>query len=272
MNPLADLEYSERIVKFTALDFGVPDRQTNAYKQIYLRVLVDSRDPKAYTDIEKIKPKSTPASNGEEKHSSSTKLGWSRAIAALLSAGPNPHGSLSVSLTKISEKVEGSEKMRYTSPITKQDVDGKIWWDYGIGDVHFREIGYTIPKDVLPTVPFRFYDRKSPPKHMGVVITSYWSKISWTQPGSEPKRIKIHKFLHLFRSTGKTQPISFSNLFQIVALTADVDNLRKSNKYQPAKVKMYLDSESGVSEPQEPEADSLKRFEGTPVVVNADGM
>ena len=193
-------------------------------------------------------------------------------MTAMLNLGLNPQGGLSGSLTKTKESSEGSEKTRYTSPITQQDKDGKIWWDYGIGDDRYQEIGYPMPKDVLPTVHFRFYD-KSPPKFMDIVITSYWSKIFPTR--SEPDKTQIHKLLHLYRSTGKTQRISFSNIFQIVALTAEVDKLIKSNYYNPAKVKMNLDS--GVSEPPDPEdqrreAKSLKGIEGTPVVVDADGM
>jgi hypothetical protein len=251
-------------------------RTENAYKQIHLRVFVNSQEPKAYAVIPDIKPKSTPGSNGEVRQSSSTKSGWTRAITGIVTLGLNPQGSLTGASTKTNEKTEGSEKMQYTSPITEQDGDGKIWWDYGIDDDRYRENGYPMPEEVLPTVHFRFYD-KSPPKHMDIVITSYWSKISRTRSELTRNRTKIHELLRVFRWTGKTQPISFSNLFQIVALTADVDNLIKNNYYHPAKVKMNL--ESGVSEPlapepedQRPEAESLKRIEGTPVVVDADGM
>ena len=127
-----------------------------------------------------------------------------------------------------------------------------------------------MPDKVLPTVHFGFNGKSiSFPKHMDIVITSYWSKISPTR--SEPNRTQIHKLLHLFKSIGKTQCISFSNLFQIVALTANIDNLMKRNHYK-AKTKMYLDS--GISVPPKPEAEaeSLERIEGTPVVVDADGM
>ena len=206
-------------------------------------------------------------------HSSSTKSGWTRVITGMLNLGLNPQGGISGSSTKTNERTEGSEKKLYTSPITQQYEVGKIWWDYEIGDDRYRENGYSMPKDDLPTVHFRFY-HKSPPKLMDVVITSYWSKIYPTR--SEPDRTQIHKLLHssLFKSTGKTQRISFSNIFQIVALTAEVEKLFKSNYFNPAKVKMYLDS--GISVPPkpgpEPEAESLKRFEGTSVVANADGM
>ena len=199
---------------------------------------------------------------------SSTTSGWNRGIAAMLSLGLNTHGSLSGSLSKSKSKTEGSEKKRYTSPITQQHKSGKIWWDYGIGDDRLQENGYPMPNDVLPSVHFRFY-RKSPPKLMDIMITSYWSKISPTR--SEPNRTQIHKLLHFFKLTGKTQCISFSNLFQIVALTADVNKLMKKNHY-PARVKMYLDSGISVPPKPEPEAESLEIIEGTSVVVDADGM
>ena len=263
-------QYSERIVKFTGVKFGTVDLRTEiAYKQILLRVFVDSQEPEAYPVIEKTKPETTPGSDGEERHSSSTKSGWTRVMTAMLSLGLNTHGSLSGGLTKTNERVEGSEMTRYTSPITQQDIDGKIWWDYGIGDDRYQEKGYTIPEAILPTVHFGF-DNISPPKRNDIVITSYWSKISPTR--NEPNRTQIHKLLHLFKAIGKTQRISFSNLFQIVALTANMDNLMKRNHYK-AKVKMYLDS--GISElpkpeEQQPEAEFLKGIEGTSVVVDAD--
>ena len=237
-------------------------RTENAYKQIHLRVFVDSREPKAFPDIVKSKPTTTPGSDGEERRSSSTKSGWSHVVTGMLSLGLNTHGSLSGGLTKTNERTEGSEKKRYTSPITQQYKVGKIWWDYGISDDRYQENGYAMPKDILPTVHFGF-DSISPPKLMDIVITSYWSKISPTR--SEQNRTQIHKLLHLFRSTGKTQCISFSNLFQIIALTTNMDNLKKRNHYK-AKVKMYLDS--GISVPPKPEpqasgeAEFLKRIEG----------
>ena len=247
-------------------------RTENAYKQIHLRVFVDSREPKAFPDIKNSKPTTTPGSDGEERHSSSTKSGRTRGISAMLSLGLNIQGSLSGTLTNSNEGIEGSEKTRYTSPITQQHKVGKIWWDYGISDDRFRENGYAMPEDVLPTVHFGF-NNIPPPRHIDIVITSYWSKISPTR--SETNKTQIHKLLHLFRSTAsdKTQCISFSNLFQIVALTADANNLMKRNHY-PATVKMFLDSGISVPPKSEPEAEleSLKRIEGTSVVVDADGM
>ena len=189
-------------------------------------------------------------------------------MTAMLSRGVTFLGSLIGGLTTTNERTEGFEKKRYTSPITQQYDDGKIWWDYGIGDDRYRENGYDMPENVLPAVHFEF-DNTSPPKHIDIVITSFWSKISPTR--SEQNRTLIHKLLHLLRSNGKTQSISFSNLFQIVALTANMDNLMKRNCYNE-RVKIYLDSGISLPPKPEPKAESLtgKRIEGTSVVV--DGM
>ena len=260
-------------MEFTGVNFGTADLRTeNAYKQILLRVFVDSREPEAFPVIREIKPVTTPGSNGEERHLLSTKSGSSHVITGKLQVGMTTQGALSGSSTKTNERTEGSEQTRYTSPITQQYKEGKIWWDYGIGDDRYQEKGYIMPDNALPTVHFGF-NGKPFPKNMDIVITSYWSKISPTR--SEPKlpnRTQIHKLLRLFKSTGKTQcSVSFSNLFQIVALTANMDNLMKRNHYK-AKVKMYLDSGISVPPKPEPQAESLERIEGTPVVVDADGM
>ena len=187
-------------------------------------------------------------------------------MTAMLSRGLNFLGSSLGGLTKTSERTEGSEKKRYSSPITQHYKVGRIWWDYEIGDDHFQKEGYKMPGNVFPIVHFEF-DNTSPPKHIDIAITSFWSKISPFR--SEQNRTLIHKLLHLFRSAGGAQCISFSNLFQIVALTADVEKLIRRNHYA-ATVKIYLDS--GISTPPKPEpkAESLERTEGTSVVV--DGM
>ena len=150
-----------------------------------------------------------------------------------MTLGLNPQGALTGNSTKTNEKTESSEKMRYNSAITEHDENGKIWWDYEIDDDHYQKKGYDVPKDVLPTVRFRFFgesdEPQKPPKHMDIVITSFWSKISL----SELDSTRIHKLLHLFRSNGNSnQTISYSNLFQIVALTADVPSLLKDTYYR----------------------------------------
>ena len=238
----------------------------NAYKQIHLRVFVDSREPNAFPTIGKIKPTTTPGSDGEEKHSSSTKSGWSGAVTAMLSWGGDVLGSLFGSSTRTYERTEGSEKKRYTSPITQQHEIGKIWWDYEIGDDRFREEGYKMPEGDLPTVHFEF-DDTSPPRYIDIAMTSFWSKTYPTR--SEQNRNLIQKLLDLFRSAGGAQCILFSNLFQIVALTVNMDNLNKRNRYTE-RVKMNLDFGISATPQPAPNAESLGRIEGTSVVV--DGM
>ena len=101
-----------------------------------------------------------------------------------------------------------------------------------------------------------------PPKDIDIVITSYWSMIS----RSKQKKTGIHKLSRFFRPTGNAQTVSYSNLFQIVALTVDVSNLSKQSIYR-AQVKV----KSGVSEPPEvPRCvlKSLKPIHVTAVVVD----
>lgn len=206
---------------------------------------------------------------------SATKSGRTDGLSGGLTLGANPQGAFTGSLTKTNEKTESTEKKRYNSPITELDEYGKIWWDYVIDDDRYRKMGYPMPEDVLPTVRFKFYgesdELRSPSPHMDIAITSYWSRIS--QSELPVKSTGIHKFLRLFRSTENIQTISYSNLFQIVAFTADVPNLSKDT-YYPALVKINL--ESGVSKPHEnlrPEAKSLEAIENmTAVVVGASGM
>ena len=187
-------------------------------------------------------------------------------MTAMMSRGLGFLGSLFGAFTMTNERTEGTEKTLYTSPITQHYKVGKIWWDYEIGDDRFQKEGYKMPRNDFPTVHFEF-NNTSPPKLIDIAITSFWSKISPFR--SEQNRTLIHKLLHLFRSAGGAQCISFSNLFQIVALTADVEKLIRRNHYA-ATVKIYLDS--GISTPPKPEpkAESLERTEGTSVVV--DGM
>jgi len=113
-----------------------------------------------------------------------------------------------------------SDKKHFNSAITANNNNGNIRWGFNIDDVNFQRSGIDMPKDILPTVRFRFIGKSNepvpPPKDMAIAITSCWSI---TLP-SEPKSIWIHKILRFFRSTGNTQ--SYSNLFQIVALKADL--------------------------------------------------
>ena len=247
----------------------------NAYKQIHLRVFVDHSHPivSACPIIPEITPKTTRSSGGEEKQSTSTKSGRMSGATGSLALGLNIMGTFTGTLSRTDERSATSEKKRYNDLITENHENGKIRWDYEIDDDHFQEVGNSMPPEILPTVYFKFFDGSKspppPPPRIDVVITSYWSKVSW----SELKSTRIHKILDLFKSTDNTQTISYSNIFQIVAFTAVVPDLSKET-YYPAEAEFYL--ESGVSEHHKCQlsgAESLTPIENmTPVVVDASGM
>lgn len=173
---------------------------------------------------------------------------------------------------KTNEETMSSEKKRYKSAITEHHSKGKVRWDFDVDDVRHQKQGHHMPENVLPTVRFKFVGESDepapPPENVDIVIVSHWSMTS----RNKLKRTWIHKFLRFFKPTGNSQtmPVSCSNLFQIVALTADVSNLSEQSFYQ-AQVKVNL--KSGVSEPPEVprlEAKSLKPINVTAIVV--DGM
>ena len=131
------------------------------------------------------------------------------------------------------------EYIPVTNPTVNHD-DGKVLWGFNIDDVNFQEGGFEMRNDQLPIVRFKFTGDSDdteppltpPPKYMVIVITSYWKMIL----PSESKGTWIQKFLHFFRSTGNsTQTILYSNLFQVVALQANLDKLQNVCDYK-AKV------------------------------------
>ena len=123
------------------------------------------------------------------------------------------------------------------SKITVNHDDGKVLWGFNIDDVNCQEGGFEMRNDQLPSVRFKFTGNSDdaeppptpPPKYMDIVITSHWKMIL----PSESKGTCIRKFLHFFRSTSNsTQTISYSNLFQVVALQANLDKLGNVCDYQ----------------------------------------
>jgi hypothetical protein len=169
-------------------------------------------------------------------------------MSAGLTLGPHPQATITGTATKTNEKTVGFEKKRYNSTITEHRSNGNVRWGFSIDDVNLQKWGIDMREDVLPTVRFEFIgdndEPAPPPKYMDIVITSYWSMIL----PSKPKITWIHKLLHFFsrRSTGNTQTTSYSNLFQIIALKADLSNFPKPSHYR-AMVKVR----SGASDPPE---------------------
>ncbi|KDR68155.1 hypothetical protein GALMADRAFT_43716, partial [Galerina marginata CBS 339.88] len=187
-----------------------------AYAQFYVRININSQQENA--GVEGISPKRTPASEREEKQSSTTKKGKNRGMAVGLNIGPNPQLAMAGSATKTTERTIGLEKKRYTSRITEQHDDGVVEWGFSVDDLHEQERGIDMSDDILPSVCFEFVgDPKTPPpppERMNIEITSYWSMI----PTSGTENNWIHTFLNIPRTSSDTQAISYSNICQIVAL------------------------------------------------------
>ena len=199
-----------------------------------------------------IKPTRTSYSGREEKQTLSTKLGSTSGVAAGLSAGLNPVGTISFAKGKSKEEAASSEKTLHMNRIDEQNIYGKIWWNFNIDDVNFQESGTIMEEDYLPAVHFEFTGDSdepnppptSPPEYLDIVITSDWKM---TLP-SESKSNWIRKLVHFVRpgSTGDTQVASYSNLFQIIALKANPDKLRKLCDYRAEVV-----VNPGASDPHE---------------------
>jgi hypothetical protein len=234
------------------LTFGNVQTTDIPYKQFHVRVVVDSQQANAHSTG--IKPKRTPESEREEKRSSSMKTGQTRGVAPSLTIGLIPQGKIGGSSTWTNEEATGSEKKRYTSRITQQELYGVIWWGFNIDDLNEQEDGIDMLHDVLPAVHFEFIGDSDvpapPPERMDIVIASYWSMI----PRSEPKSTWIQKLLRLTRSFGNNQAISYSNLFQIVALETDPSNLPERSHYS-ADVQVW----PGATDPQHTYLVDVKR-------------
>ena len=262
-------QYSKRFVQFTKLSFGTElTTKDIAYKQIHLRIVVDSHQENA--DVEVIKPWKTPYSDGEVKQSFSTKSGSTRGIASGITLGPHPQGTMTVTATKTNEESEGSEKKRFINRIDEYDDDGKVWWSFDIDDAYYQEKGRDMREDDLPAVHFEFTGDSDepeplptpPPEQMDIVITSYWKM---TLP-SEPKNTWIRRLLRFFKSTGQTT--SYSNLFQIVALEANLSKLLGLCRY---RAKVVVNLNSGASNPHEVEVKrrALRSVNLTPAIVDS---
>jgi hypothetical protein len=191
--------------------------------------------------------------------------GWTRGITTGITLGLQPQAAITGTAMKTNGEFVGSEKKQYLSAITEYQNDGKVRWGFNIDDDNFQKWGINMPEHDLPTVHFKFIgdsdEPAPPPKYMDIVVTSIWSIMS----PNEPQSTWIHKLLHFFRSTGKTQTTTYSNLFQIVALKADPSNLPDSSHYR-GKVKV----KSGVSGPPKVKRQTVDSVCVTPAVV--DGM
>ena len=264
----------------------MPPTTSNAYEQFHLKVVVDSQQKNSR--ITDIKPKRTSHSNREVNQSSSTKKGKTRSKAAALNMGTNPTGSLSATATNTHEETASYEQTHLSSPIIEHHGKGNVRWGFNIDDFSLRKGGIDLEKwgidlqeDVMPTARFEFVGKskvpESPPKCLDIAVISYWRMIV----PSEQKRSWIHKLLHIvkFSKTPSQQPLlagqrplalpvnsltqtsSYTNLFQIVALTADLSKLRELSHYK---------AHVGVNQPEDSvsvEREAAKSVHMTPIVV-----
>ena len=197
------------------------------------------------------------------------KSGHTRGMTVGLNLGLQPQGTITGTTTNTNEKTVGFEKKRYNSVITEHHGDGNVRWGFNIDDVNLQKWGIDIQEDVLPTAHFEFVGNSKvpapPPKCMDVVITSYWSMIL----PSEPKSNWIHKLLRFkfFRPTGNanTQTTSYSNLFQIVALKA---NLSDTAMPEPSHYRAKVKVRSGASSPPDVKRQAADSVNVIPAVVD----
>ncbi|KDR84196.1 hypothetical protein GALMADRAFT_55255, partial [Galerina marginata CBS 339.88] len=206
-----------------------------AYKQFYITVVVDSRQENAR--FEDIKPKRTPDSDMEEKQSSSSKTGRTRGMTAGLTLGPHPQVVLTGATTNTTEETTGFEWKRYKSGITEDHGDGIVLWGFNVDDLNLQKQGTDIREEVLPT----------------------WSMIL----PSESKGTWIRKLLGFVRPSGKAQTPSYSNIFQMVALTTVPSDLPELSHYR-AK----LEVRSGTSGPPDIRRRAVESVNVTPAVVD----
>jgi len=222
--------FSTRHIQLTGLRFGTVPTMEMAYKQFFIRVIIDFWHKNARVECKS--PNRTPEAEREEKQTTSTKTGVTCGMEGALTLGAHPQGTIKVAKTKTDEGTTGFEKKRYTSRITEQHLDGRIWWGFYVDDLHEQESGIEFPYDALPTVCFEFVgDIKvppPPPRRMDLEIASYWSII----PKSKEESNWIRKFLNLSMSSGNAQATSYSNLCQIVALDTVPSDLPPRSDYK----------------------------------------
>lgn len=150
-----------------------------------------------------------------------------------MAAGMNPVAKVGFGKTRVKEETMGIEMTRYPFRITQQEKYGVVWWGFTVHDRYMQEEGIDIPEDDLPTVNFKLYhgdSNKPAPDRMDIVIASHWSMI----PPSEPPSNRFHKFLQFLRlnkSSGDTQNVSYSNLFQIVSVKTSMSNPQKESRH-----------------------------------------
>ena len=117
---------------------------------------------------------------------------------------------------------------------------GKIWWNFDIDDVYFRESGTNMREDDLPIVHFEFIgdsDELNPLptsllEYIDIVIISYWKMTPLLSRSKSNWILRLVPW-HLVTpgSTSGAQAAYYSNIFQRVALKINPKNLQKRCDY-----------------------------------------
>ncbi|KAF8965972.1 hypothetical protein BDZ97DRAFT_1756973 [Flammula alnicola] len=223
-NPNRPDDYPTCEIEFQKLNFSShPTTKDVAYRQFCLWIAIDPQERN--TDITVIQPQQTIAFEREAKEISSKKTTWTGGGVLAVASGLKTQVTLSGTAARASEVAAGTEKNRYTSPITQQNKLGVACWRFTVDDDQEQKDGMKMPKAILPTVNFEFLGDSDvpgpPPELLDIEVASCWSLFS-------PKETNWTWLQTLFQP--KSEP-RYSNLCHIVILKVP-SNLAKRSDYR----------------------------------------
>ncbi|RXW20439.1 hypothetical protein EST38_g5426 [Candolleomyces aberdarensis] len=192
-------------VEFTRMQCQA-HKKSNApyeYSQNYLKILIDSHSPQ--WSLEKHKPKSTRASDGQVKHVESTKTTWQQTLKGVFTLMPKAEYSVG----RTGERAMSDEAVRFTSRIIQRQNRGVFWWTFHVDDEYETDCGVDLKEDSLPFAEIsRLPSQNSPDQPLDkltVEITSFWSLLKKGSGG------------WFSYAPGNPLPPGFSNLCQVGA-------------------------------------------------------
>ncbi|RXW11198.1 hypothetical protein EST38_g14657, partial [Candolleomyces aberdarensis] len=173
------------------------------YSQNYLKILIDSYSPR--WSLEKHKPKSTRASDGQVKRVESTKIAWQQTLKGVFTLVPKAEYGLG----HTGERATSDEAIRFTSRIIQRQNRGVFWWNFHIDDEYETDGGVELKEDSLPSAEMSALPSQNPPNQpldkLTVEITSFWSLLKKGSGG------------WFFYAPEDSLPPGFSNLCQVGA-------------------------------------------------------
>lgn len=214
----------------------------------------------------------TPATDGKVIEITGSKEGQSRTIAVGVVASANPSGNITANLGNSNEASTSSQVTRNMSQITEFHDDGIIDWGFDVDDSNFQQMAANTHEKLLPTVDFEFCGKASElPERMDFVVASHWSMIP---PGKQAstqnsKQNWVQTFINRVKSPNNkpAQSISYSNLFQVVALKTNPSKLPTWYGYRATVDVQSTPNLQGLEHPEAPKV-SLHFPELDPTTVN----